>query len=43
MSNEVELIRIREALEEQNKLLLHKNTILSKIYDVLYDIYGGMP
>lgn len=30
-------------LEEHNTLQKHRNTLLSKIYDVLHEIYGGMP
>lgn len=40
---DVDVEELIEVLKERNALEKHRNTLLSKIYDVLYDIYGGMP
>lgn len=40
---DVDVEELIEVLKERNVLEKHRNTLLSKIYDVLFDIYGGMP
>lgn len=40
---DIDVEELIEVLKERNVLEKHRNTLLSKIYDVLFDIYGGMP